>query len=42
VKKVSEKPEERAAPGGCRCKRGIITINIKKIWTEGVDWIQVT
>lgn len=36
VNKISEKTEEEVAPGGLRCKRGSIKINIKEIWIEGV------
>jgi hypothetical protein len=42
VKKFSERPEERTAAGGSRCKRGNIKINNKEIWIEGLDLIQVT
>jgi hypothetical protein len=41
VKNLLKKPEERTAPGGHRCKRECIKINIKEKWPEGVDWIQV-
>jgi len=40
--KISKNTEEGTAPGGRRRKSGNIKINIKEIWIEGLDWIQVT